>query len=79
MSPTAAHEGEVPGMGFSMSLRISSGRRPVLKAARAASTPGGTSSESVQDVLMAAAANEPVHVPTKQLLSALGKGLDPSP
>lgn len=52
-----------PMFDLSIALQSSNERRLVLSATRVASIPAGTSSESVWEVLIAEAANEPVHNP----------------
>ena len=61
------HTGEAKERG-SISLRASKDRRPVRNATRTASTAAGRSSAIVWEVLMAAAAKDPVHSPMAELV-----------
>lgn len=54
-------------------------RRETLKAIMTVSTAAGSSSAMVREVLMAAAANEPVQAPIKYARSGEGYEFDPLP
>lgn len=75
---TADHDPWIPGIWISTSLRISNERRAVLKAIMTALTPAGINSERDCDVLIAAAAKDPVQTPKMWQLPAVGYGFDQS-
>jgi hypothetical protein len=62
---TTDQEHDTPAMGFSRSFRIMKERSAVLNAMRTASIPAGINSDNVWEVLIAAAANEPVQSPKR--------------
>ena len=73
------HTGETPREPCSMSFRTSTERSPVRNAMSTASIAAGSNSNTVAEVLMAAAAREPVQRPMTVVSKELGNGLDPSP
>jgi len=73
------HTGDVFKALLSISSRASIDRSPVRKAMSTASTAAGTSSTTLLDVLIAAAAKDPIHRPTTALSEPFGYGLDPCP